>query len=92
MKKYLRSNKKPKYNNTNNNDHDIDLSLLKSAKSKWDKFKNEIIDMYCNKEFIGSRIFNKLKSRGATGSETGFYEYFKKIKQTDTAKKIWEKT
>ncbi len=38
------------------------------SKSKWAGWKKEIIEMYYNKKFVGSRIFEELKKRGAEGS------------------------
>ena len=84
VKKFLRSNEKPQYKIENNND-DKEECLINPTKSKWDLYKKEIIDMYYNKKLIGSRIFNDLRKSGANGSESGFYEYFRKIKGANTA-------
>lgn len=61
------------------------------SKSKWEGWKKEIIEMYYNKKFVGSRIFEELKKRGAEGSRTGLYTYLKRIKQEDISGRIRER-
>ena len=75
VKKYLKEDKVPQYGNDSEESSD---ALLKS-KSKWHIYHKQIIDMYYNKRFTGSRIFKELKRKGALGSESGFYEYYTSV-------------
>ena len=47
--------------------------------------------MYYKKRYIGSRIFEELKNKGARGSRTGFYVYLKKIVEEDVSRSIRER-
>jgi transposase len=88
VKKYLNNPELPTYHiQKNPTTNDKDFQLIDPSKSEWELYKNQIIDMYYNKHFIGSRIFNELIKLGAKGSRTGFYAFYRKIKNTDTAKK-----
>ena len=81
VKKYLRETGQPEYNKKESS----------ISKSNWEKYKELILNMYHNKKFIGSRIFEELTKSGASGSRTGFYEYFKSIKKIDVLKNIRER-
>jgi len=89
VRKYLKSSDPPTYQiKTSDEKDDVLLTAIGPSKSKWDKYKEEIADMYYNKKFIGSRIFEELKEKGAEGSLSGFHEYLKKVKNQDIAKKV----
>ena len=47
--------------------------------------------MYYNKKFVGSRIFEELKKKGAEGQKSAFYTYLKRIRQEDISNKIRER-
>jgi transposase len=81
VRKYISTEEQPHY----------EKSAKYGAKSKWEDWKKEIIKMYYNKRFVGSRIFEELKKRGAGGSRTGFYTYLKKIRKEDVSKRIRER-
>jgi len=78
VRKYIRTQEQPHYEKTDKG----------RSKSKWAKYRGEILQMYYGKHFIGSRIFEELKKIGAEGSATGFYTYFKKLREEDISKKI----
>ena len=79
-----------RYVSTENPPH-YEKSAEYGHKSKWEDWKKEIVEMYYNKRFVGSRIFEGLKKRGAEGSKTGFYTYLKKIRQEDISNRIRER-
>lgn len=83
VKKYLKSLDTPKYNYT--------LKLNDESKSRWNCYKTQILDMYYNKRFIGTRILNELRKQGAKGSNTAFYDFFKKIKLQNISGKIHQR-
>ena len=84
VKKYLKEDKPPQYGS----DPEESSDTLLSSKSKWHIYHKEIIDMYYNKRYTGSRIFNELKRKGAKGGKSGFYEYYKNITKEDIIKKV----
>lgn len=86
VRKYLKTDEPPAYHIKNWPENN--LNIIGSTKSKWGKYQDKILDMYYNKRFIGSRIFNELKKEGAEGSLTGFYMLLRKIKEQDVAKKV----
>ena len=86
VRKYLRENCSPEYR-LKTSGQDAEQQLLKPNKSKWDRYHDEIVDMLFNKRYIGSRIYNELKSKEPDGSESGFYAYLKRLKNIDIAKK-----
>ncbi len=86
VRKYLRQEGLPEYKIKPLENEDRQ-KLLKSNRSKWDKHHDEIIDMHFNKKYIGSRIYNELKSKEPEGSESGFYNYLKRLKNVDVAEK-----
>ncbi len=89
VKKYLKSDNPPAYNsNRQNTRDDILFGMIKSTKSKWEKYREDIVNMYYNKNFIGSRIYEELKKKNADGSLSGFYQFFKRIKENNIAKKV----
>ncbi len=57
VRKYLSTEDPPHYEKT----------AKYGPKSKWEKWRKEIIEMYYNKKFVGSRIFEELKKKGAEG-------------------------
>jgi len=48
--------------------------------SALEPFRDIIFEMINVKKFKGSRIFNELRSKGFTGSQTAFYDYLSKIR------------
>ena len=89
VRKYLRTSAPPTYQiKTSTEKGNLLLTTISPGKSKWEKYEKQITDMYYNKKFIGSRIFEELKEKGAEGSLSGFYEYLRKIKKQDIAKKV----
>ena len=87
VRKYIKRKEPPKYGSSNLNKDD-NITKPGRSKSKWEKYRDEIIDMYYNKKFIGTRIYEELKEKGAEGSLNGLYDYLKKIKKNDIAKKV----
>ena len=81
VRKYLSKESPPHY----------EKSESYGPKSKWDRWKKEIIEMYYNKKFVGSRIFEELKKKGAEGQRSGFYAYLKRIRQEDISDRIRER-
>jgi hypothetical protein len=63
VKKVLDSSEFPRY------------KRVREVEKKIDKFTDAIIDMYYNKDYIGTRIFDELKKLGYEGSINGVYRF-----------------
>lgn len=63
VKKALDSSEFPRY------------KRVREVEKKIDKFTDAIIDMYYNKDYIGTRIFDELKKLGYEGSINGVYRF-----------------
>jgi transposase len=63
----IKSNNSPKYN------------IEKIKPSSLEKYKDQIENMFFNKNYIGSRILNELRDMGYKGGKSAFYNYFSKI-------------
>lgn len=74
VKKALVSNEYPKY------------KRIKEVEKKIDRFSDAIIDMYYNKDYIGTRIFEEIKKAGYEGSINGVYRFLNTL-QKKTPKK-----
>jgi transposase len=69
VKKALDSNEFPKY------------KRVREVEKKTDKFTDAIIDMYYNKDYIGTRIFDELKKLGYEGSINGVYRFLSTLER-----------
>jgi transposase len=67
VRKYLRQESPPKYSRDN------------IRASQWEIFKEDIKKQ--SERLIASVIYENLTKKGATGSRSSFYEYFKKLKK-----------
>ena len=74
VRRYLREEEPPSY-------HQAEEPL---ALSGWDRYREQILEMVFVKHYRGSRIFEELKSQGAPGKRSSFYEYLRKIREDET--------
>ena len=84
VRKVLRKGSYREFRNT-------DEVKAKVSRSHAAQFHDQLIEMLIKQKFIGTRIFNEIKTQGYEGSRSALYEYLRHLKGALALSKICER-